>query len=455
VSNFWLRTEAGVRWFRHGEPLPAPIAGLPRGPTCAISPTVDDKIINRGGAEAGIGLAGAHRGESSRAAMHEDLEFARLACAPGERNRRPSEYIAEMLTMIRASLIANGYALPRRSTATVMYEVHKVSAAVRRALGQEGSDDLPRRFARRKVDSAKRRDPLRLRAVEVREKPGEPRLALALGAMGGARAWHIECSAMSKGKNGEAFSDIHGGGSRSQVFPHHEKRNRRRPAAATPRRFSPEIWMPPTVFLNIDKRRKMSKSLGNFFTNGAKLLAKIKHPEVLRFFLLSSHYPRADELFAPIQLETVRGGAHGVAVPPALARRGRPTDEPFEPSTATGENSRAAMDDDFNTAPRRSRCCRDWAARNSTGARATVARLGTWSDGRSAELAPALGAVCSAFLRVAPDQLVFRAGAEPPAHWERWTSRCAFRRGWASPRKAESAGLSPTASGTNSPRPVV
>jgi cysteinyl-tRNA synthetase len=94
-------------------------------------------------------------------------------------------------------------------------------------------------------------------------------------------------------------------------------------------------------FLNIDNE-KMSKSLGNFFTT-REVLAKIKHPEVLRFFLLSSHY-RGPMNYSPDQLVQAEAGLNRLYT----ALRDVPVAATFEPSNATSA-FHDAMDDDFNT----------------------------------------------------------------------------------------------------------
>ena len=98
----------------------------------------------------------------------------------------------------------------------------------------------------------------------------------------GRPGWHIECSAMSIDALGETF-DIHGGGS-DLKFPHHENEIAQS-ECVTGKEFA-KIWM-HTGSLRIDKE-KMSKSLGNFVT--VKESLENHSPEVLRLFLISSHY---------------------------------------------------------------------------------------------------------------------------------------------------------------------
>jgi len=101
----------------------------------------------------------------------------------------------------------------------------------------------------------------------------------------GRPGWHIECSAMSMDCLGEKF-DIHGGGS-DLLFPHHENEIAQSQAATGQ---SPVNYWMHVGMVQINEE-KMSKSLGNFFT--IKDILKQYHPEVIRYFLLSSHYRSA------------------------------------------------------------------------------------------------------------------------------------------------------------------
>ena len=98
----------------------------------------------------------------------------------------------------------------------------------------------------------------------------------------GRPGWHLECSAMSMDALGETF-DIHGGGS-DLKFPHHENEIAQS-ECVTGKEFA-KLWM-HTGSLRIDKE-KMSKSLNNFIT--IKDALHDHSSEVLRFFLISSHY---------------------------------------------------------------------------------------------------------------------------------------------------------------------
>ena len=283
---------------------------------------VDDKIINRA-REAGVDWR--EYAKKYTAAMHEDLDA--LGCLRPELEPRASEYIDEMLAMI-GQLISNGYAY-QASDGDVMYDVHKFAPYGK--LSGKKLEDL-RAGARVEVDSAKR-DPLDF-VLWKSAKPGEPAWPSPWGD--GRPGWHIECSAMSTKELGEHF-DIHGGGL-DLKFPHHENEIAQT-CGATGGRFA-EIWM-HNGFLNIDNE-KMSKSLGNFFTT-REVLAKIKHPEVLRFFLLSSHY-RGPMNYSYEQLEQSEAALTRLYT----ALRDAPATTSYSPSAATAAFT-AAMDDDFNT----------------------------------------------------------------------------------------------------------
>jgi len=283
---------------------------------------VDDKIINRA-REAGVDWR-EHAAKFTRA-MHEDLDA--LGCQRPEKEPKASEYIDEMLTMI-GQLIDNGYAY-QASDGDVMYDVHKFLPYGK--LSGKKLEDL-RAGARVEVDSAKR-DPLDF-VLWKSAKPGEPAWPSKWGD--GRPGWHIECSAMSTKELGEHF-DIHGGGL-DLKFPHHENEIAQT-CGATGGKFA-EIWM-HNGFLNIDNE-KMSKSLGNFFTT-REVLAKIRHPEVLRFFLLSSHY-RGPMNYSPEQLEQAEAGLNRLYT----ALRDLPAVPLLKGSAAT-HSFNEAMDDDFNT----------------------------------------------------------------------------------------------------------
>lgn len=117
-------------------------------------------------------------------------------------------------------------------------------------------------------------------ALWKKQKPGEPAWESPWGM--GRPGWHIECSAMANKYLGKTI-DIHSGG-QDLIFPHHENEIAQSEAANCCN-FA-NYWV-HNGYINIDNR-KMSKSLGNFFT--VRDVAKEFDYEVIRFFMLSAHY---------------------------------------------------------------------------------------------------------------------------------------------------------------------
>jgi len=229
---------------------------------------IDDKIINRA----------RENGETISAltdrfidAMNEDA--AALGIVRPDLEPRATDYIAQIIAMI-GELIINGYAYIA-ANGDVFYDVSKFEGYG--SLSGKNLEDL-RAGARVEIQEAKD-DPLDF-ALWKSAKPDEPGWDSPWGA--GRPGWHIECSAMSVHTLGETF-DIHGGGQDLQ-FPHHENEIAQS-CGATGKPFV-HLWM-HNGFIRVDDE-KMSKSLGNFFT--IRDVLKEYQPEVVRFFILSSHY---------------------------------------------------------------------------------------------------------------------------------------------------------------------
>ena len=185
--------------------------------------------------------------------------------------------------------------------------------------------------ARVEVDEAKR-DPLDF-VLWKQAKPGEPAWDSPWGP--GRPGWHIECSAMSTALLGTHF-DLHGGGL-DLKFPHHENEIAQSCAASGDQFVN--LWM-HNGFVNVDEE-KMSKSLGNFFTV-REVLPMLRHPEVLRFFVLSSHY-RGPINYSLEQLEQADATLNRIY----MALRGV-TPQPAVAGEHTG-HFLESLDDDFNT----------------------------------------------------------------------------------------------------------
>ena len=290
---------------------------------------IDDKIIQRA-AENGEDWADLAR--RFTAAMHEDCEL--LGLQTPDLEPRATDYIAPIIAMTQ-TLIDKGFAYVA-ANGDVMYAVRKFAGYG--ALSGKKLDDL-RAGSRVQIDEFKL-DPLDF-VLWKHAKPGEPSWASPWGA--GRPGWHIECSAMSTSLLGDYF-DLHGGGM-DLKFPHHENEIAQSCAACgTP---FVHVWM-HNGFVRIDDE-KMSKSLGNFFTV-RDVLKSLRDPEVLRFFLLSSHY-RGPINYTAAQLaqadETLLGLYRALKDTEAAGQR----PDLAEPGyyDAAMSNFHAAMEDDFNT----------------------------------------------------------------------------------------------------------
>ena len=229
---------------------------------------IDDKIIQRANEN---GEEFTELTERFIDAMHED-EHA-LSVLPPDIEPRATQSISGIIAMIQA-LIANGLAYIG-SNGDVFYAVTKFKNYGQ--LSGKNLDDL-QAGERVDVDLAKH-NPLDFVLWKM-AKTGEPAWQSPWGL--GRPGWHIECSAMSTCCLGNHF-DIHGGGMDLQ-FPHHENEIAQS-EGATGEKFV-NLWM-YNGFVRINEE-KMSKSLGNFFT--VREVLKQYKPEIIRFFILSSHY---------------------------------------------------------------------------------------------------------------------------------------------------------------------
>ncbi|MGA2024031.1 MAG: cysteine--tRNA ligase [Steroidobacteraceae bacterium] len=286
---------------------------------------IDDKIIRRAAENAQpVEALTAHFIQ----AMHED--FAAIGIEAPEHEPRATQYMAPMIGMIER-LIALGYAY-LGAQGDVLYAVAKFPHYGE--LSGKRLADL-RAGARVEVDTAKR-DPLDF-VLWKAAKSGEPAWPSPWGP--GRPGWHIECSAMAQELLGDHF-DLHGGGL-DLKFPHHE--NELAQSCAAHGRAFVNIWI-HNGFVNFDNE-KMSKSLGNVFTV-RELLPRLRHPEVLRAYLLQTHYRQPiNYSFAQLEqtdalLSRLYTALRGLERAPAGA------------SALPGEHRQrfeAALDDDFNT----------------------------------------------------------------------------------------------------------
>lgn len=282
---------------------------------------IDDKIIKRANDNKEDFSAVTARFTQ---AMYED--FSALGLTKPDAEPKATEYIDKMIRLIE-TIVANhhGYVA---SNGDVYFDVR--SAKHYGCLSHHNLDELES-GARVDVVDVKR-DPLDFVLWKL-AKPGEPYWESPWGA--GRPGWHIECSAMSMDLLGQHF-DLHAGG-RDLIFPHHENELAQSQAGAnTP---FVNVWM-HTGFLQIDKE-KMSKSLGNFVTIRDALASH--EPEVLRYFLLASHY-RSPLIYTEDAILQMRQSLTRFYT----ALRFLPTAERIMNSSYE-QRFIEAMDDDFNT----------------------------------------------------------------------------------------------------------
>ncbi len=298
---------------------------------------IDDKIINRAKQE------GIPWNEVARKYTDEfRKDMGLLGVEPADVEPLATEHMQEIIDMIKV-LEEKGYAYAVNGD--VYFLTRKFDGYGK--LSKRDLDDLMA-GARVEVNEAKR-DPLDF-ALWKASKEGEPAWESPWGP--GRPGWHIECSAMSSKHLGQSF-DIHGGGA-DLTFPHHE--NEIAQSEATHGKRFVRYWV-HNGFITVDKE-KMSKSLGNFFT--IKEILERFDPEVVRFFLLSTHY-RSPIEFSDEQLKeaevsldryyTTSWRLSGILATASKKERSTPEEKVFDGMcSGFDDRFRAAMDDDFNTA---------------------------------------------------------------------------------------------------------
>ncbi len=239
---------------------------------------VDDRINETArrrksaGAEGTLEALIAERSDETIAWYHADMDA--LGARRPDHEPRATSYIAEMVAMIE-DLIAKGNAYAAEGH--VLFAVD--SYADYGKLSGRSVDDM---IAGARVEVAPyKRNPMDF----VLWKPSDDALPGWDSPWGRGRpGWHIECSAMSFALLGESF-DIHGGGN-DLMFPHHENEIAQSCCAHPTGSFA-RVWM-HNEMLQVEGK-KMSKSLGNFFTV-RDLLEQGVPGEVIRFVMLSTHY---------------------------------------------------------------------------------------------------------------------------------------------------------------------
>jgi len=262
-------------------------------------------------------------------AMHQDQKL--LGVLPPDNEPRVTEHIIEIIAMIE-TLVAKGHAYISKK-GDVYYRVSSFPDYGK--LSGRNSEDL---LVSARIDLNPDKKDQRDFTLWKRVITEDASWASPWGA--GRPGWHIECSAMSTCCLGATF-DIHGGGP-DLPFPHHENEIAQS-EAATGKKYA-NFWMHAGA-VRVDDQ-KMSKSLGNFFT--IKDVLKKYHPEIIRYFLLSSHY-RSPINYSEENLIEAKSGLERFYI----TLRQFPDTKPS--SIINLKNSKhyelfiEAMDDDFNT----------------------------------------------------------------------------------------------------------
>lgn len=296
---------------------------------------VDDKIINKSIEE---GIPASEVSERYIKECKKDMED--LNIKPATKNPKATEEIDGMISMI-AALIEKGYAYP--VDGTVYFRTRKFEGYGK--LSKKNLDELE---AGKRIAIEEQKEDAMDFVLWKPKKEGEPYWESPWGQ--GRPGWHIECSVMSKKYLGDTI-DIHAGGE-DLVFPHHENEIAQS-EAANGKEFA-RYWL-HNAFLNINNK-KMSKSLGNFFT--VREIGEKYDLQVLRFFMLSAHY-RSPLNFSADLMESSKNGLERILTSTErlknLMKKAEGTlkeeeQQLLESQKEYIEKFKAAMDDDFNTA---------------------------------------------------------------------------------------------------------
>jgi cysteinyl-tRNA synthetase len=296
---------------------------------------IDDKIIEKA-REEGIGYL-----DIAERNIGKFLEFLRfLGAEDADHYPRATEHITEIIGLVR-KLVEKGYAY--ESQGDVYFEVKRWPGYGK--LSKKRLEDLVAGASERVDLDDRKRNPEDF-CLWKAAKEGEPAWESPWGP--GRPGWHIECSAMSMKYLGEHF-DIHGGGT-ELIFPHHENEITQAEAATG----KPYVnhWVHHGLVNLVGE--KMSKSTGHFRTMDE--IARRFPPDVVRFYLLSTHYRTeiefSDERLSEASASIERFDNVFRTLDRLVGPEGEGDAAP-DPSDAAGEAGRRfieAMDDDLNTA---------------------------------------------------------------------------------------------------------
>ena len=345
---------------------------------------IDDKLIKKGQEE------GTSMKEVAQRFEAEYLkDAAGLNCEKPTVQPRATEHIPQILDIVK-DLIDSGHAYVAKN-GDVYFRVKSDPGYGK--LSHLNLDDLEsgNRELRSRMEDDLKEDPADF-AVWKAAKPGEPAWESPYGM--GRPGWHIECSAMSRTHLGKTI-DLHCGG-QDLIFPHHENEIAQS-EAANGKPFA-KYWM-HNAFLNIDNK-KMSKSLGNFFT--VREISEKYDLQVLRFFMLSAHYRSPLNFSADLMeaskngLERILTGMEKLREAEAKAAGGTMTAEELENQKKAMElvvKYEAAMDDDFNTADAISAIFELIKLSNSTVSGASTKEYVSWMKNEIQRLCDVMGII--------------------------------------------------------------
>ncbi|HEY0274625.1 MAG TPA: cysteine--tRNA ligase [Paenirhodobacter sp.] len=288
---------------------------------------VDDKINATAKARKEAGAEGSleqlihERTAETIGWYHADMDA--LGALRPDAEPRATAYIGAMIAMIER-LILSGHAYAKEGHVLFRVRSYKNYGV----LSGRSVDDM---IAGARVEVAPfKEDPMDF----VLWKPSDEDVPGWPSPWGRGRpGWHIECSAMSYELLGDTF-DIHGGGIDLQ-FPHHENEIAQSCCAHPEGRFA-RYWL-HNEMLQVEGK-KMSKSLGNFFTV-RDLLDKGIPGEVIRFVFLQTHYTKPMDWTA-----------EKAAQAEATLRKWRGLVAGIEPATSPAPSVVVALADDLNTA---------------------------------------------------------------------------------------------------------
>ena len=301
---------------------------------------VDDKIIKKAIEE---GITAEEVSQRYIAECKKDM--ADMNVKPATTHPLATQEIDGMIDMI-ATLIEKGYAYPA-ADGTVYFRTRQFKEYGK--LSHKNLDDL--RAGNRSLlvsGEDQKEDPLDF-VLWKPKKEGDP--SWPSPWCDGRPGWHIECSVMSKKYLGEEI-DIHAGGE-DLIFPHHENEIAQS-ECCNGKEFA-RYWL-HNAFLNIDNR-KMSKSLGNFFT--VREIGEKYVLQVLRFFMLSAHYRSPLNFSADLMeasknaLDRIINAVENLKFLAGNGAEGEMTEAEQKEVEGLAEFEKKfdeAMDDDFNTA---------------------------------------------------------------------------------------------------------